>query len=152
GLTMPVATVHYPDGTEWLVTHCEIVLTANAVAQLSAEEIGKRVLDLLPRIQRLAPYVNEWDELPGSCSLDDVEAHIFTNDVLSHPDRACACPTPAPPTPAGPDGLYRASFRAGWRGGPAYLRPCGRSGPRDPWGAGSRCQLLRHCSRLCRQS
>jgi len=78
---MPTARVHFPDGTEWLVTHCEIVLTANAAAGLSAEEIGKRVLNLLPRIQRLAPHVSAWGELPGSCSLDDVEAHIFTNDA-----------------------------------------------------------------------
>jgi hypothetical protein len=75
---MPTARVHFPDGTEWLVTHCEIVLTANAAAGLSAEEIGKRVLDLLTHIQRLAPYVNEWEALrrQGFSSLDDVEAHI----------------------------------------------------------------------------
>jgi hypothetical protein len=75
---MPLAYADYPDGTQWLVTHCEVVLTANAVAQLSAEEIGKRVLDLLTHIQRLAPYVNEWKALrrQGFSSLDDVEAHI----------------------------------------------------------------------------
>jgi hypothetical protein len=80
---MPTAHVHFPDGTEWLVTHCEVVLTERAIAQLSAEEIGTRVRALLSRIKQLAPHVNEWEtlRLQGLDSLDDVEAHILTHDT-----------------------------------------------------------------------
>ena len=74
---MPLAYADYPDATQWLVTHCEIVLTAKAVGSLSAEEIGTRVLALLPRIKRLAPHVNAWDDMRGHATLDEVEAHVF---------------------------------------------------------------------------
>ena len=76
---MPTARVHFPDGTEWLVTHCEVVLTERAIAQLSAEEIGTRVLALLPRIKRLTPHAWEWPS--GDVTLDEVEAHLLTDDA-----------------------------------------------------------------------
>lgn len=86
---MPTVTVDMGNGRQWLVTQCEIVIPTKDTTEMTPEEIGAHVLALIPRIQRVAPYVNEWDYAPKRTlsgreylrTLQDVEAYVEAQEA-----------------------------------------------------------------------
>lgn len=68
--------VNYEDGSQWLVSHCEVVIPAGQAQHLTAQEIGVRVQALLPRILLLEEHIWTWDCNPRIKTLDDFDAHL----------------------------------------------------------------------------
>lgn len=91
---MPTAIVQLTNGQEWFVSQSEIVIPARQSAQMSAQEIGEAVLALIPRIRRLAPYVNEWASLaassPERLTLEDLERHVDKLESIARRRQAAA--------------------------------------------------------------
>lgn len=73
---MAVLHVNYDDGSQWLVSQCEVVIPAVQAQHLTALEIGERVLALLPRIPFLAETIHVWDCNPEIRTIEDLDAYL----------------------------------------------------------------------------
>jgi hypothetical protein len=64
------------NGESWGITHCELVLPASSLENMSAEEIGEQVLALLPYVKRLESYMYSGTGLGYFESIEEFEEAI----------------------------------------------------------------------------
>lgn len=50
---------HYENGTQWLVSHCEVIIPLTQLTGMTAEAIGQRVLALVPHLNRIAERIED---------------------------------------------------------------------------------------------
>jgi hypothetical protein len=65
---MSYITAKIKNGKSWGITHCELVLPASSLENMSAEEIGEQVLALLPYVTR-SSLINTPDGVTASILL-----------------------------------------------------------------------------------
>lgn len=73
---MPCLSVKYADGSEWLVTQCEIVIPVSQARHLQSDLLLDRVQDLLVRIDALKPYMDAWMDERSIHTLDQAERYV----------------------------------------------------------------------------
>jgi hypothetical protein len=97
GKWMPFVSVPYPDGSEWLMSQCDVVIPAAMAEHLTALEIGERVLELMTHIPRLASNVEVWDMHPDLRTLPQIEKHLDTLEAIQKVTRHKAQVVPCSP-------------------------------------------------------
>jgi hypothetical protein len=81
---VPSTHFTWPDGTYWVINHCcEFIFGGDDVAHLTAQEIGERVMSLIPRLHRVGPYWGDWQRNQlkhtggiGKPTLEELEAWV----------------------------------------------------------------------------
>lgn len=75
---MPTVRVNYEDGGEWLITNCEVVIPIWTLGGMSAEEIGHRVLKLIPNVRTIQDRINDcpWN----MDTWENLEKHLVAVD------------------------------------------------------------------------
>lgn len=72
---MPTLLVPYDDGSEWLVSHCEIVIPFSQMRHLNAEMLLNRIYELTARMDAIVDFRYEWGQ-PGLRTLDQAEQYL----------------------------------------------------------------------------
>ncbi len=73
---MPWIKVQLENGKSWLLSHNELVISANSLEGMSAEAIGEKILSLKPVIRAFAQYIGERHEEESFDSLDEFRQAI----------------------------------------------------------------------------